>query len=403
MRLHDPYAGILLKLERLRQDKGQKEICYGICVPSYLSKIERNLVQADEDILQQLFERLGIKYCSDDKFIETAERLIDDYFEGCLYGIGNKAFDKLKQISTSLNYSPLAVDWLLVQGCHGDESALPLLSELEDVMTDRQLAYYYILHTLKKENSEQVLTLYKKAHGILNNSFSLLHLMSAYFDLGKYDKVNEYADQCISLALEEGNTWSIFRCFQMQGSVYACLNIDSMMLQFYKRCINLLQNTMWKENLWDVYYNIGSTYLHSGKYELAMEYLNKVPEDWDVFLLNHKKALAEIRSGHRDKAEEFLETMKKWLLNKHSAQEDIKVEKLMYEETLMEMSENFLLDPKYLNMLENLISVLKEQRHPGYYLFYRDLLKEAYCRQRKYKKALELDNTISSEMKKYML
>lgn len=402
MTLRDPYAGILLKLERLKQDRGQKEICYGICVPSYLSKIERNLVQADEDILQKLFERLGIKYCSDEKFIESAESLIDDYFEGCLYGIDNKAFDKLKQISASLNYSPLALDWLLVQGDKGDETVLPFLSELEDVMTERQRAIYYMLQPLDNENSEQVIALYKKAHGILNNSFSLLNLMSAHFILGQYDKVNEYADQCISLALEEGNTWSIYMCFLTQGNVYACLNIDSMMLQFYRRCINLLQNTMWKEYLWDVYYNIGATYLHSGKYELAMEYLNKVPEDWDVFLLNHKKALTEIRSGHMDEAENFLEIMKKWLLNKNNAQEDINVEKLMYEETLMEMSENFLSDPEYLNMLENLMSVLKEQRHPGYYLFYRDILKEAYCRQRKYKKAMELDSKISFEMKKYL-
>lgn len=52
MKLKDPYAGMLLKLERIKQNKGQKEICFGICVPSYLSKIERNLVQADENYLK---------------------------------------------------------------------------------------------------------------------------------------------------------------------------------------------------------------------------------------------------------------------------------------------------------------------------------------------------------------
>ena len=47
-------AGTILKLERLKQGKGQKEICYGICVPSYLSKIEHGTVSADEEILSKL-------------------------------------------------------------------------------------------------------------------------------------------------------------------------------------------------------------------------------------------------------------------------------------------------------------------------------------------------------------
>ena len=41
--------GTLLKLERTKQNKGQKEVCYGICVPSYLSKIEHGSVTPDEE------------------------------------------------------------------------------------------------------------------------------------------------------------------------------------------------------------------------------------------------------------------------------------------------------------------------------------------------------------------
>lgn len=395
MKFQDPYAGILLKLERLKQNKGQKEICYGICVPSYLSKIERNLVQADENILQQLFKRLGIKYCLEKEFIKSAERLINDYFENLFYGINGEVFDKLKAINGSLNYSPLSMDWLLVQGFQGDEGVLPLLSELEEVMTDRQLALYYILQPLDNGEEEDVLTLYKKAYGILNNSYSLFNLMLAYYLLGEYDKVNEYADQCISLALEEGNTWSLAQCSKIQGDVYASLRIDSLMLPFYKRCINLLQNTRWKDDLQWVYYNMGATYLNCGKYDLATEYLNKATGIEDDFLLNHKKALVKIRNGHPEEAKEFLEAMEKWLLSKSNSKEEHKVERLMYEETLMEMDKDFLSKPEFVSLLENLISLIRVQRHRGFYLFYRDILKEAYCKQRKYKKALELDNLIS--------
>ena len=390
MKNKDPYAGIILKLERLKQNKGQKEICHGICVPSYLSKIERNLVSPDENILQQLFNRLGIRYFCDKKFIKSAEGLINDYFEDLLYGIRGEVFHKLKAISTLLSYSPLAIDWLLVQGFEREESILPLLLELEEVMTDRQRALYYILKPLNKENGKEVLTLYKKAYGILNNSVSLLNLMKGYLILGEYDKVNEYADRCISLALEEGNTWSLAECVKTQGDVYASLNMDSLMLPFYERAIHLLQNTLWKEQLPVIYYNMGATYLQCGKYVVAAKYLEKAEKMDDKFLLNHKKALVKIRGGHKEEAKEFLEKMKNCILNKSNNDEENKVHKLMYEETLMEMEEGFLSNPDFIALLEKLISVVKEKKHPGFYLFYRDLLKEAYCKQRKYKKALEL-------------
>ncbi|KOF57068.1 hypothetical protein AGR56_10980 [Clostridium sp. DMHC 10] len=126
--------------------------------------------------------------------------------------------------------------------------------------------------------------------------------------------------------------------------------------------------------------------MQNGKYELAMKYLDKVTgAEWD-FLLNHKKALVKIRSGHSGEAKEFLEIMKKWLLNNSNAE----VEQLMYEEVIMEINKNFLSEPDFVNLLEKLTLVLKKERHPGYYLFYRNLLKEAYCKQRKYKKALSL-------------
>ena len=58
-------AGMILRAERIRQGKGQKEVCYGICVVSYLSKIERGSAEPDMAILKQLFARLEINYETD--------------------------------------------------------------------------------------------------------------------------------------------------------------------------------------------------------------------------------------------------------------------------------------------------------------------------------------------------
>ena len=57
-----PLIGAILKNERIQSGRSQKDICYGICVPSYLSKIENGIVKPDENILAKLYKRLDIEY-----------------------------------------------------------------------------------------------------------------------------------------------------------------------------------------------------------------------------------------------------------------------------------------------------------------------------------------------------
>ena len=52
--------GQLIKLERQRQNMKQEYLASGICVPSYLSRIENGLVIPSEDIQQHLVKRLNI-------------------------------------------------------------------------------------------------------------------------------------------------------------------------------------------------------------------------------------------------------------------------------------------------------------------------------------------------------
>ena len=73
-------AGMLLKMERLRQGRGQKEVCYGLCVPSYLSKIEHGLVQADPTLLADLFARLDIHYETDPAVCQEGKKALEEYF-----------------------------------------------------------------------------------------------------------------------------------------------------------------------------------------------------------------------------------------------------------------------------------------------------------------------------------
>lgn len=385
------YSCTLLKLERLKQNKGQKEVCHGICVPSYLSKIERNKVTPDSHILKQLFQRLDIEFYCEDSFMEKYKALIDDYFEQMSYHLEKSAFIELQLADKKLSYSPLAIDWLIIQVYENNDEPLKQLSQCLESMNDRQRAYYYMALPLKKEEEKEIIDLYIRAFTILNSSISLINLMHAYYSISQYDKVHECADKCISLALEEGNTWALAFCYRMVGSVYACLSIEDLMIPTYQRAIRLLQNTYWKEELSEIYYNMGATYLQIGNNSLALKYLNKVT--WDNnFLLYHKKALAFIRSKKYEDMAKYINHMKSWIKDNEKKGNRIEVEKMMLEEVLYECKEDYLDDPNFIKVMEALMDKLESERHKGYVLFYKNILKRAYCRQRKYKKALELYN-----------
>lgn len=130
------YSCTLLKLERLKQNKGQKEVCHGICVPSYLSKIERNKVTPDSYILKQLFQRLDIEFYCEDSFMEKYKALIDDYFEQMSYHLEKSAFIELQLADKKLSYSPLAIDWLIIQVYENNDEPLKQLSQCLESMND---------------------------------------------------------------------------------------------------------------------------------------------------------------------------------------------------------------------------------------------------------------------------
>lgn len=395
--------GALLRMERIRQNRGQKEICYGICVPSYLSKIEHGAVCPDEKILGALFSRLGVAYEEDPDIRKDWEEKIEEYFERMHYGLDTKViYKELAGKDSSLLYSRYGIDWLLVKGLEDFEqnrSVMALLKELQEHMQKKQLAYYRILQFWDAQEMPEGVEYCKEACDILSNSFAMSQLCSAYMMQGDYTSIHRMENRFTAAAVEEGNTYRLAEYFFLNGTAYACLNLEEMMLVCYERSIRLLQNTGWKENLSDLYYNMGATYISLKKYDLALKYLNRAEPSGSIgsIDLNQKKALAYIRSGRKEKALRFLEKIREQLRGEEEKRE---VDFLKYQEACWECEEDFLENPRYLELLEKLIGGIRQNRHFGHLYFYRDIITEAYVRQRKYKKALEFEQEISSKINK---
>lgn len=390
----DLLAGTILRMERLRQGAEQKAVCYGLCVPSYLCKIEQGAVHPNPDLLSALFRRLGVDYTQDEARLRPLEEAIQDYFTRLEYGLEvQEVYQTLEAQTGVLSHSPLALNWLLVQGCQG-EPVLSLLEQLTAAMTDRQRALYKLLRCRADPMAPEALDMGQEACRVLGSSAAMMELTSLYLLRGDYASIHRMESRLVAAAVEEGNVYSLADYCFMNATAYACLNQESMTLTYYERCIRLLQNTGWQEILGNVYYNIGAMYISLEKYQLSLEYLDRAEKIQGPYLaLAHKRAIALIRSGRREEAQAALEQMAQLL---QSAQDVTEADRLKCQEAYMECQEGHLESPAYLELLERLIQALKQDCHFGHLYFYRDRMLEACTRQRKYKRALEFEGEISS-------
>ena len=176
----DLLAGTILRMERLRQGAEQKAVCYGLCVPSYLCKIEQGAVHPNPDLLSALFRRLGVDYTQDEARLRPLEEAIQDYFTRLEYGLEvQEVYQTLEAQTGVLSHSPLALNWLLVQGCQG-EPVLSLLEQLTAAMTDRQRALYKLLRCRADPMAPEALDMGQEACRVLGSSAAMMELTSLY-------------------------------------------------------------------------------------------------------------------------------------------------------------------------------------------------------------------------------
>ncbi len=399
--MNDKIIGAIIKLERLNQNKGQKEISHGICVPSYLSKIESGTTHAQSDIVVAIFNRLAISYEHDETKIKEMKLLLDTYMMQLLYGENTE--ETLILIRTYHNqylYSELIVEYLLVDAF--DTWQLnPLLHKLEENMVEMQHAYYILAksrdNTIPIKHKQTFVKSVERAFHLIRNSFALNCLCHLCFSISDYTNVLKMENSLIDLAIKEGNTIQLAKYYTLKGSAYGALRNSVLMLECYDRVLHFAKDRMSQSELEGIYYNIAGTYIDDKNYEQGLLYLNKVSEHKDSLRM---KTLSLIRSNQKELANECLIRWKQ-ILDLEEVVEFVEV--LKYKEACFECEDNYLSNPEYLEVLEQLIAVMNEELHFGKMYFYKDQIISAYEAQRKYKKAMQFQQRLSSQMEKYII
>ena len=298
--------GGIIKNERIKAGIDQKDLCKGICVPSYLSKIEHGNVRADNDIIQRLFNKLGLETLNDEE-LEVVQGIIKEAYKRLLYGESLADLKiQLSQKTDKIRNSICVADYLIIEGLAG-LNTVKALSNMQACLTARQRAYFEFVKMLHNEDvSEAEL---KAAANILGNSLAHYLYADYLFMKSEYAKAMDMENSIIALCLDEGNVHSMALYYSLKGSIYSCINREDLMMSYFEKAVHLLSNTIWKDELNTIYYNIGSTMISFAKYDEARHYLNLVCDE-DSFLLLHKRATLAVRTGDKANAKKLITRMK---------------------------------------------------------------------------------------------
>lgn len=386
-------TGYLIRYHRLKQNLSQEGLCKGICVVSYLSKIEQGKACADPEIIHALWKRLQITYEDDPTFLHQYRQMFHIYFENWLLRIPQDSnVQQIRRQHDKLISSPLCLYVSLFELYETKEldkrkKILQELSEFETYMEEAQSFLYHLAYFDHDVFEEQIDHL-KKASRIQACSISYLYLGNCCFVKGSYSESLEYFQKALLLGNEEGMFQISTNALLMIGNCYSNLGVEQLMLRYYKKAMLAARAIQDEHTLKAVYYNLGATYQCWRKNEEAILYLEKAMDEDDpyqCFMIYHKLALAYEELGRIQEGREILHKMEKIYQPDFS-----KETRLLYEFVCLRYEKDPITNPHYQEVLEDICFKYYPFIHHGIMLQHSQYLIEVYVHQRRYKDAMQL-------------
>lgn len=377
------FIGTFIKRERLKHNYSQEGLCRGICVVSYLSKIEQGKAEAGEEIISALLKRLGIIYETEGAFLKEAERRIELLYEKLYEGtLKQEDVVVLQKEQERYLASEYMLDAMLFTSLFSDNDKTAQkadgLEEYTACMNQRQYELY--LYSTCEEHPEHLELLMKlNPNGCYLNAAGVF-----YWKEGKYVKAVEILNRAYQVSCEEGTVEHMLFAQIMLGNCYSSMEHKELMLKHYMIAKRLAKALQKQEDLSTITYNIASSLLEWNQAEEALEYFEECSRRDTLFY--HKYAICMERLGHKKKAEEMLRI--------GYGTEDIKSQPIfgeMYDLVGYRLKyEDYLAHPEYEKMLRACMAHMREQFPKGYEQFHVPYLIEILEYQRKYKEICSL-------------
>lgn len=272
-------VGHLIRVERIRQEMKQLVLAKGICTPSYLSKIERNLIFPSDDIVSLLFNRLGI----DPLKLQKNDLQTELDFEKML----NETY---KEVLTTRNvsFTKQKLDYLLQQS--------PLFE-------NQSLYYTYLLIILRfriissfdfEELKKEIDSLEELSKDFNSRQIYLFTVNKAIYNYSteNRNKSIEYFENVLLLIddilLEN---WEKAEMNFMIGVVFTADGRIFTSIEYIRNALEYFRENFLMKRVLECYILIGITKKKNEQFQEAYESYLKAMQICDEFNLHHEKGI----------------------------------------------------------------------------------------------------------------
>ena len=381
-------TGFIIRRERMRRDWSQDGLCRGICAASYLSKIEQGRVEASEDILRLLYERLELPWYGGESALPALSERIDELYELAYSGefkALNAAVTALREEKPELLLSPAAADISVlseIAAWRGESADID--EAMEQYLSPRGLA----LLRLKQDRDAE-------AAAICPSALCSYWAGVAQYESGRsYTAAVENLQRAYSLAAGEGRARLMMLSRAYIGNCY-CNQLDVENMEAHYTVAERLATALHDAGmLASIRYNRAATALETGDFEGAYKYFSAVREPRLMDL--HKLAICCEKLGRREEALAALdaaEAAEETYIPAELAGEMLRLVRCRLE------NPDYLHDADYGAALLDCFERCRRELPIGYAGFHLPWLLEWYTANRQYKLAYELMNEFPIKLK----
>ena len=382
-------TGFIIRRERMRRDWSQDGLCRGICAASYLSKIEQGRVEASEDILRLLYERLELPWYGGESALPALSERIDELYELAYSGEFEVLREKISALApenAALLQSPAAPDIAVLEAAAnwrgGTDAGVD--AGMEQYLSPRGLA---LLRLMQDRDAE--------AAAICPSALCSYWAGVAQYESGRsYTAAVENLQRAYSLAAGEGRARLMMLSRAYIGNCY-CNQLDVENMEAHYTVAERLATALHDAGmLASIRYNRAATALETGDFEGAYKYFSAVREPRLMDL--HKLAICCEKLGRREEALAALDAAE-------AAEETYIPAELAG--AMLSLVRRRLENPDYLHDADYGAALLdcfercRRELPIGYAGFHLPWLLEWYTANRQYKLAYELMNEFPIKLK----
>lgn len=305
-------VGHVIRAERVRQNMKQIVLAKGICTPSYLSKIERNMINPSEEVVELLMERLGMDSSKFQSPIESdfeqkfAKRLKDTYRS--VITKRDKTYTR-EQLELLVNENPVFYDqslyytYLLIvfrfrlilgQDIEQRWSDLEVLDEFVSNFDEHQrylytlnkALLYYSSGKMREaiESFEQVVEIMDIIHLEDWEKAELDYIFGVAYTAGiRVFHSIEYIRKALAYFREQLSMKRVLECYILLGITYKKTEQYQEAFEAYTKAQQICEEFNLEQEKGLLYHNLGSLNSMLGNTEKAIDYYLKCVETKEYY------------------------------------------------------------------------------------------------------------------------